>query len=258
MKLVTKKAFLVVYSILLVVAVSAQNDTGVKSRTIQEGSLGITLSGGNNPLYGGNFKYNFTKDNSRYSYGLNSSGTLNWVSATNKTTLTREEGDLMVYGYKDSKEKVHLLAFGEIQHSLMRLIAQRLDAGIGPSIHLEPKNTYLSLSECLLVESTDRRGKYRSNYTVFRASTRMHLIYKTPAGTFSTITMLQPAIYSPNGENLEDFLILRSSNKFDITSTSKLSLGIGIDVNYEKFSEFIGVKALDWGTNVTFTYKINK
>jgi len=258
MKLVTKKAFLVVYSILLGVAVSAQNDTGLTSRTIQDCSLGITLSGGSNPLYGGNFKYNFAKDDSRYSYGFNSSGMLNWVSAANKTTLTREEGDLMLYGFKDSKQKVHLLAFGEVQHSLMRLISQRVDAGVGPSIHLEPKNTYISLSECLLFESTQRYGKYRSNYTVFRASTRIHLIYKTPAGTFSTITMLQPAIYNPNGEQLGNFLILRSSNKFDIATTSKLSLGIGIDVNYEKFSEFIGVKTLDWGTNVTFTYKINK
>lgn len=243
---------------LLLLSLGANAQTDTTRKTTQELGLGVNLSGGNNPLYGGTFKYNFACEQNKWSYGINSSALLNWVSTNDNTVLTRREISIASYVTMTGDNRLRLLFFGEFQHSLMRLINKRIDAGIGPAYRATFKRGSINCSECILIESTDRYGKYTTSYTVFRASTRIHLVYKTDYGTFTTITMVQPAIYNSGNSSLGNFFIVRSNNRFDFITTKTVALGISGDFNFEKFSQFLGVKTLDWTSAITFTYKITK
>lgn len=252
-----KKIFILLL-IILTCKAAAQNDTARTFRTTHDLGVGINLSGGNNSLYGGTFRYNYTRERKVWTHGLMSSLALNWVTVNDNTTISRRELDILGFASTNRDRVLRLLTFAEVQHSLARLINKRWGVGIGPSYRIPFKHGSISCSECLVLESTDRFGKYSSDYTVYRASSRIHFVYLTDFGTFTTITMFQPAIYNPGGGNLNDFLVIRSSNKFDFVSTKNSTLGITADLNYEKFSQFINLKKLDWGTIITFTYKITK
>ena len=256
-----KKLLLLLLSICIQSNVHSQ-DSIVNSRdsviTNADFSIGLNLNGGNNPLYGGNVRMNLSKEKGPWEFALNPLFAMNYISVNDNIVLARREGynTLSISHVLNSKWKI--IAFSEVDHSYIRKINLRWNGGFGPGYKWGNKKYEINLSEVILAEGLSTVNNTVSNYLVVRASTRLKLGIKTKFGSFSSISHIQPAIYTNQGIGINEHFILRSLNKIEFIVNRHTTTGFTYESNFQSYPAYLNknVKRFDWGTSFFILYKI--
>lgn len=220
-------------------------------------SVGLNLSGGNNPFYGGNIKSSYILDHGPWEFAASPVFVLNYVSQNNVTQLVRREGyfNTTMAHRIDANWKV--MFFAEAEHSYIRKIQLRYTGGFGPAIKLNSKRGTLQVSTVVLAERLLSEPPTTRDYLVLRSSTRAKITLKTRQATFSSTTIAQPAIYANQGLRLAQHFILRSQNKLEFPFAKRSAVGLSYDMNYQAYPTTLKstVKAMDWNATVYITWK---
>ena len=251
-----KKLIILIGIILMSINLQAQDTAKYKA----DMSLGLNLSGGNNPFYGGNIKTGYSYEKGPWEFGVNPSFLLNYASVDETTRLVRREGYTTASLSRTLDQRWKILFFSEADHSYIRKINLRYSGGIGPGYKFESKKWELQLSEVLLTEGLSSENSAVINYFVLRASSRVKIGIKTKYGTLSSVTVVQPALYTNQGIGLNKHFILRSQNKIEVNVTKTTTVGFNYDANYQSYPAYLNtsVKPFDWNTSFFLLFKISK
>ena len=220
-------------------------------------TVGLNLSGGNNPFYGGNIKSAYSLDRGPWEFTASPVFTLNYVSQNNVSQLARREGyfNTSLAHRIDATWKV--MFFAEAEHSYIRKIQLRYTGGFGPAVKWSIKKTAFQLSTVVLAERLLSEPPTTRDYLVLRSSTRAKVTLKTRQAMLSSTTIAQPAIYANQGLRLAQHFILRSQNKLEFPFAKRTAIGFSYDMNYQTYPTTVNstVKAMDWNATVYLTWK---
>ena len=221
-------------------------------------ALGLNLNGGNNPLYGGNVKINLSREKGPWEFVLNPSFAMNYVSVDDNITLARREGYTTLSISHVLSNRWKIISFSEADHSYIRKINLRWNGGFGPGYKWENAKYEIGISEVILIEGLSTVNALTSNYLVIRTSTRVKLGVKTKFGSFSSISLIQPAIYTNQGINVNEHFILRSQNRLEFNVNKNTTTGFTYEGNFQSYPAYLNknVKRFDWGTSFFILYKI--
>jgi hypothetical protein len=185
---------------------------------------------------------------------------LNYASVDETTKLVRREGYTTASISHTLDQRWKLLFFSEADHSYIRKINLRYSGGVGPGYKIENNKYEFQLSEVLLTEGLSSENPAVINYFVLRASTRLKFSIKTKFGNLSSVSVIQPAIYTNQGIGLNKHFILRSQNRVEINVSKKTTVGFNYDANYQSYPAFLNtsVKPFDWTTSFFLLFKISK
>jgi hypothetical protein len=223
-------------------------------------AAGLNMNGGNNPFYGATFKLTHSKETGPWEFSFTPTFNLAYASIGESPKLTRREGYCATSVQHNLGKEWKVLGFSEVDHSFIRKIDARWNAGGGVGRKWAFKKLEIGLSEVFLGEGLSINNPAVDNYFVIRSSTRAKFEYKTSFGSISSISFIQPALYTNQGIGLNNHFILRSQNKLSISTSETTSVGITYDVNYQSYPAYLNsnVLPMDWGTTVFFMYKISK
>ena len=112
------KRLILLFSIFLCLNVQAQDTPKIKADV----TLGLNLNGGNNPLYGGNFRVNYLRQKGPWEFSINPNFNINYVSANEDITLARREGYNTISLSHVLNNKWKIIGFSETDHSFIRKI----------------------------------------------------------------------------------------------------------------------------------------
>jgi hypothetical protein len=250
------KKLILLFSILFCLKVQAQDTPKIKADV----AFGLNLNGGNNPLYGGNVKLNYSRERGPWEFAFNPNFNINYVSSGGDIALARREGysTLSVAHALNSKWKI--IGFSETDHSYIRKVNLRWNGGVGPGYKWENEKYEFGISEIILAEGLNSENPLVKDYFVLRASTRVKIGIKTKFGSLSSITLMQPAVYTNQGISTSEHFILRSQNKIEFNINKNTTTGITYDANYQAYPAYLStnIKPFDWGTSFFIMYKISK
>jgi len=233
----------------------------VKDSTIVKADilLGINLSGGNKPIYGGNIKSNLFINNSNFESIISPSFSLNYTPDSNgDIILTRREFYNTLTLSKKISNNYKLIGFSEVESSLVQKLNLRYNIGVGPGFKYIKNGNEISISEVILLESLNSNIKSVDDYFLIRLSTRVKFILKTQFGSLSSTNLLQPAIYTTQDINVNKHMICRSNNKIEFDVNKVFKTGFTYDLSYRSYTTYLvkTVKPFDWNTNFFIMYKI--
>jgi hypothetical protein len=253
-----KKITLLVIAVMLSITAFSQE---LPKRIVKTDlSAGLNMNGGNNPFYGGTFKMTHSQEKGPWEFAFAPTFNLAFASIGETPILTRREGYCATSIQHNLGKEWKILGFSEIDHSFIRKIDARWNAGGGFGRKWTIKKLEIGLSQVFLGEGLSINNPLVENYFVLRSSTRAKFEYKTSFGSISSISFIQPAVYTNQGIGLHNHFILRSQNKLSISTSKSTSVGITYDVNYQSYPAYLNsnVLPMDWGTTVFFMYKIGK
>lgn len=250
------KNLFLMFSILLCMNAQAQDIPKIKA----DAAFGLNLNGGNNPLYGGNLRINYSREKGPWEFAFNPNFNMNYISSNDEIKLARREGYNTISVGRYLSKKWKIIGFSETDHSYIRKINLRWNGGFGPGYKWERGKYELGLSEVVLAESLNAENPLVKDYFVLRASTRIKFGVKTKFGSLSSITLIQPAFYTNQGISASEHFILRSQNKLEFNINKNTSAGFTYDTNYQAYPAYLNanVKPVDWGTSFFIMYKISK
>ena len=244
--------------LLILVCVNIYAQDTIKKKTFDI-SFGLMMNGGNNPLYGGTLKPSFSYESSNWEYTVNPNFTMNYASVDDKISLVRREGYLVSTIFK-KHDKWKLGAISEVEHSFLKKIDIRFNAGAGPSFKLvKSKEFELSFSEYILAEGIKVTNMSMNNHVSVRTSSRIKAIYTHKSFTVTSVNLVQPVIYTNQEVSTADLFIFRTTNKIDFNVAKSIALGIQIDGKYEAYPTYLNSSILpyDWTSVIALTYRIN-
>ena len=250
------KNLILLFCILFCLNVKAQEMPKIKAEIL----LGVNLNGGNNPLYGGNARINYTREKGPWEFVINPNFNINYVSADDEIKLARREGYNTISISHELNKKWKIIGFSEADHSYIRKVNLRWNGGFGPGYKWETDKYEIGISEIILAEGLNSENPLVKDYFVLRASTRIKFSVKTKFGSLSSITLMQPAFYTNQGISTSEHFILRSQNKIEFNISKNTTTGFTYDANYQSYPAYLtpGVKPFDWGTSFFIVYKITK
>jgi len=247
-------------SIILLFFVITSNSQ-VKDTTIVKTDLqlGINLSGGNRPMYGGNIKANLSIIHNAWETNASPSFRLSYITDSN--------GDLVVQRRElyNSFTISHILSnrwkligFSEFDNSFLQKIDMRFNLGVGPGFRYKTDKGEVHISEVFLAERLDSKVEQINDYFLIRASTRIKLVYKTNLYTITSIHLIQPAIYTDQDINKSEHMIYRTNSKIDFNLSKKVTTGISYDTIFQRYTAFSTgvVKPFDWNSSFFISYKL--
>lgn len=233
----------------------------VKDTTIVKTDLllGINLSGGNRPMYGGNIRSNLSIIHNAWETNVSPSFTLNYVTDSN--------GDLMVQRRElynslsishTISNKWKIIGFSEFDNSFLQKIDMRVNLGVGPGFKYKTDKGEIHISEVLLVERLNSRVEDINDYFILRASTRIKLIYKSDLYTITSTHLIQPAIYTDQDISKSEHMIYRTNSKIDFSLSKKVSTGLTYDTILQRYTAFSTgtIKPFDWNSSFFISYKL--
>jgi hypothetical protein len=235
----------------------ADQDTIIHGKKLFDITFGLTMNGGNNPLYGGTIKSTFTYEHPNWEFSISPSFNMNYASVNDEITLVRREG-YVVTTISKIQNKWKIGGISEVEHSFLKKIDVRFNAGAGPSFKLvKNKEFELSVSEYVLAEGLKATNKPMNNYFVLRTSTRIKAVYKHKLFSVTSINLVQPALYTNQGISTSEHFIFRTANKIDFSVAKSISLGVQIDGKYEAYPTHLNTNLLpfDWNSAIALTYK---
>jgi hypothetical protein len=221
-------------------------------------SFGLMMNGGNNPLYGGSLKPSFSYESSKWEYVINPNLIINYASVDDKISLVRREGYLVTTVFR-KYDKWKLGAISEVEHSFLKKIDIRFNAGAGPSFKLIKNREFeLSFSEYVLVEGVKVTDMNMNNYVSVRTSSRIKAMYIRKSFSVSSINLVQPVIYTDQKISTADLFIFRTINKIDFNVAKSIALGIQLDGRYDAYPTYLNNSILpfDWTSVIALTYRI--
>lgn len=221
--------------------------------------LGINLSGGNKPIYGGSIKSNLSISNINFETIISPSFSLNYTPDSNgDITLTRREFYNTLTLSKKISDNYKLIGFSEVESSLVQKLNFRYNVGIGPGFKNIKNGNEISISEVILLESLNSNIKSVDDYFLIRLSTRLKFILKTKFGSVSSTNLIQPAIYTNQDIDVNKHMIFRSNNKIEFDINKNIKTGLTYDASYRSYTTYLvkTVKPFDWNTNFFIMYKI--
>lgn len=230
----------------------------IQTKTSFDVSLGLMMNGGNNPLYGGSIKPSFSHESTKWEYAINPNFMMNYASVDDKISLVRREGYLVTTVF-NKHDKWKLGAISEVEHSFLKKIDIRFNAGMGPSFKLvKNKEFELSFSEYILVEGVKVTDMNMNNYVSVRTSSRIKVFYTRKSFTLSSINLIQPVIYTNQEVSTANMFIFRTTNKVDFNVAKSVALGIQIDGRYDAYPTYLNSTILpfDWTSVIALTYQI--
>ena len=250
------KRIILLFSILFCLNLQAQDTPKIKADV----AFGLNLNGGNNPLYGGNVRVNYSRGKGPWEFAINPTFNINYVSSDDEIKLARREGYNTISVGRDLSQKWKIIGFSETDHSYIRKVNLRWNGGFGPGYKWENNKYELGISEIILVEGLNSENPLVKDYFVLRASTRVKIGIKTKFGSLSSITLMQPAFYTNQGISTSEHFILRSQNKLEFNISKNTTTGFTYDANYQAYPAYLSgnVKPFDWGTSFFIMYKITK
>jgi hypothetical protein len=247
-------------SIILLFFVITSNSQ-VKDTTIVKTDLllGINLSGGNRPMYGGNVRANLAITHNAWETNVSPSFTLNYV--------TDSDGDLMAQRreFYNSLSVSHtisdrwkIIGFSELDNSLLQKIDLRFNAGVGSGFKYKTDRGEINISEVFLAERLNSKIEQINDYFLIRASTRVKFIYKTNFCTITSIHLIQPAIYTDQDISKSEHMIYRTNSRIDFNVSNKITTGLTYDTILQRYTAFStnSVKPFDWNSAFFISYKL--
>lgn len=220
--------------------------------------LGINLSGGNKPLYGGNIKTNLSFVHNAWEGNISPSFTLNYSTDTDgKLIIQRREIYNSLSLSHNLSNRFKIITFSEFNDSYIQKIDMRFNFGIGPGFKYKSNSgNEFSISEVLLAESSSDIDSIKG-YFLVRASTRLKLLYKTKTYTITSISLIQPAIYTNLDISTSKHIIYRSSNRIDFLITKNITTGFTYDMIYQEYTSYMDntIKPFDWNSSIFISFK---
>lgn len=187
-------------------------------------------------------KVNFNVSPSfRYAYLINE-----------RRTLNRET--YMSSSLERKWHRLKLIAFNENENSYNRKIRYRGSLGIGAAYQLiNNQNFKIDVSEIILPEAIFLEDVSR---TSIRLSTRIKVAYQKSNVKFTSITLLQPSVYSLPEISLKNNFNARTTNFFEVAFAKNFSFGAGFDAVMQTYPSYIDneVKPLDTRTYCLIKY----
>jgi hypothetical protein len=248
-------------SIILLLFVIITNAQVVKDTTIVNTDLllGVNLSGGNKPLYGGNIKANLSVIHNAWETNISPSFTLNYITDTNGDLLVQRRelyNSLSVSHILSNKWK--LIGFSEFDNSFLQKIDMRFNAGVGTGFRYKTDKGEIHISEVFLAERLNSKVEQINDYFVVRASTRVKLVCKTKFCTITSVHLIQPAIYTDQDISKSKHMIYRTNSKIDFNVSNKVTTGFTYDTIYQGYTSYMlgSVKPFDWNSSFFISYKL--
>jgi len=251
------KKLLSIILLLLVSVTNAQVKDTISVNT--DLLLGINLSGGNRPMYGGNIKANLSIIHNAWETNISPSFTLNYTTDSDGVLqVQRRElyNSLSVSHVLSDKWK--FIGFSEFDNSFLQKIDLRFNAGVGPGFRYKTDKSEISISEVILAERLNSKIEEINDYFVLRASTRVKFICKTNFCKITTIHLIQPAIYTDQDISMNKHMIYRSNSRIDFNISKKVTTGLTYDTIYQAYTSYMigSVKPFDWNSSFFISYKL--
>lgn len=220
--------------------------------------LGINLSGGNKPLYGGNIKSNLSFVHNAWEGNISPSFTLNYSTDNDgKLIVQRREIYNSLSLSHTLSNRFKIIAFSEFNDSYIQKIDMRFNFGIGPGFKYKTDyGNEFHISEVLLAENSSSVGNI-SGYFLIRASTRIKFIYKTKLYKITSISLIQPSIYNNLDISNSEHIIYRSNNRIDFLISKNITTGFSYDMIYQKYTSYMDntIKPFDWNSSIFISFK---
>jgi len=251
------KKIILILLLLFITIINAQVKDTIKIKS--DILLGINLSGGNKPIYGGSIKSNLFIFNSNFETTISPSFSINYTPDSNgDVVLTRREFYNTLSISKKISNNFKLIGFSEVESSLVQKLNFRYNIGVGPGFKYYKNGNEISISEVFLLESLNSNIESIDDYSLIRLSTRLKIIVKTKFGSVSFINLIQPAIYTNQDIDVNKHMIFRSNNKIEFDINKNIKTGLTYDASYRSYTKYLvkTVKPFDWNTNFFIMYKI--
>ena len=233
------------------IVVKAQTDTTKISGNI---AIGGNITGGNYSSYTlylkSELNKQWIKDNKQLSWMPNFQYS---KLTTNGISQVREREAYSLFNYTKKWQHWKFMLSNESEYSYLRKVDFRGSLGVGFAYRfLRGEINQLDISEIILPEvMVSNSGNQYDNLST-RISTRIKYIYNDKKIKISSITLIQPPVYTQqrHGEFVEfkDNLNLRSNNTAEVMIRKSTTIGIGNEVIYQSYNTYINnnIKPLDY------------
>jgi hypothetical protein len=156
---------------------------------------------------------------------------------TTKQLLTREA--YLSSALERKIKNFKIISFTESEHSYNRKILYRGSIGLGCGYRFTVGKVNLDFTEAALPDFICLEDKQRLS---LRLSSRLKLIYKIEKFTFTSYTLVQPAIYSSMHIRSRDNFSLRSTNLAETVIFKKFSMALGYDITVQTYPAYVDSK----------------
>jgi hypothetical protein len=220
-------------------------------------SIGGDWNSGNFQSIGLTLRSELKKDSGNYQWAV--SPTYRWSeqSKVGGGQLNLYENELYLTGNltKSLAKSWKVIGFSENEKSYLRKIDLRSAAGLGIGVDLFNNGGFrISVSELILPEyywsslNTDL-----NNFNV-RGSTRLKLEINGKLFKFSSINLVQPAIYSSRQVSFADNLNIRSNSSISIKIKDRYETGILHTLTYQGYPYYINktIVPMQQGASIFF------
>jgi len=205
-------------------------------------SIGGDWNSGNFKSVGITLRSELKKDSGDYQWAISPNYRWSEQSKVGGGKLNLYENEVYVSGNLTKALKLgwKIVAFSENEKSYLRKIDLRSAAGFGAGHDLiNKKGINLSISELILPEyywsSLDPE---LNNFTV-RGSTRIKIEIVRRSVKFSSISLIQPALYSSRQVGFLDNLNIRSNSTISTKLKDKYEIGVVHNLSYQGYPYYI-------------------
>jgi hypothetical protein len=218
-------------------------------------SFGGNMTGGNFNSFSTNLESTISKDSGKVVWSVNPSFIYGMVKFIDYKINQRESYVSLSVSRKWSKWRV--LYFSDFENSYLKKVLFRgsMGFGVGNDIINNGKHRLL-ISELCMPEFYYSEIDKSKNITSVRLSTRIRYEYKGKI-EISSITLIQPSIYSKTVTGFKNNINGRSVNSVTVPLNKRLNIGLGLTCNLSTYSTFVDndVEPVDWNSSLLLKYK---
>jgi len=219
--------------------------------------VGFSASGGNLILYSTSFKGEIKQEspavewsiNTSFVYGINLTG-------GNKKTQNRESYLSMAFYKRWGPWKIVL--FNENENSFLRKTIYRGNIGFGGAYKISLKGGFeIDLSQAVLPEFYFSENRSDDKVTL-RSSSRVKFVWSKGPCTLTSVTLIQPAIYTNPEVKSSDNFNMRSNTLFEVKVYKGISMGIGNETIVQTYPSYLYQSIRPYDYRFDFVIKYSK
>lgn len=224
--------------------------------------MGGNYTGGNFSLYSFFIKSSISAEWKNSEFGFSPNFQYSQIANDGLNFRLREREFYYNLSYTRRIKQIRFILYNESENSYLRKIDFRTSAGLGLGYKfIKNKNIELDISEIILPELLFSQIDSESDNFALRLSTRFKFVYTIKNFKFSSISLLQPSVYTIKNNlvlvNPSDNINFRSVNNIEYSPYNWLSVGIGNELIFQTYSPSIDskIKPLDYNFSVFFKFK---
>jgi len=219
----------------------------IRKKTTGSAQVGFSASGGNLVLYTTNFKGEIKQESSIVEWSINSSFTYG-VNLTGGDRKTQNRESYLSAAFYKRWGNWKIVLFNENENSFLRKTIYRGNIGFGGAYKIVFKNGFeADLSQAILPEFYFSENNV-DNKIALRSSSRLKFVWSKGPCTLTSVTLIQPAIYTNPEVKSKDNFNLRSNSLFEVKVYKGISLGISNETIVQTYSSYLypNIKPYDY------------